>query len=630
VKLQLADVNKNELEAHLAELSCQLELTIRRSAMFENRCRDQAIEIESLQVEVSSLRAATSKMHLHALETLPLVEKLEYEHKKHALKNDFMNQLRDFQEREEQAIIRQKARIRAQYEKQLEEFLLASEKKQTIRLEQEENVYLKKRNQIRHQFDLDIQQLKKQIKEEIYTKEKELQEAKDQHFTFLSNAIRKEEEELNHRWHETKQLKREEELVLQAQVQQQNSHVSSSSSSSCFKSISQHSTSKQQQPLSSSSSARLEFILDEKEEEKKKMKDEEEEEEEDSQNQGYLTDSPVKIRDIQHFSKQSFQNKKQHKRTKKKQTQREQKERLKWTRRVEDEKKLLSKAKLLVNTQKKDLKKQAEKIKKEKKEWLRDSRKIGSNNTNSKQNYAILEEMKRMIDQNTISWNKSVKQLRQTENWISKRQKKILAMEKAVSALFYGNKLFDSSSILDEDIDNDGPQRYQFAEEDEEETSEQRNNDEQDEQRDDDNDDNDDFALLENQSQSDVESILETLERLDGALVSDVSDLSEKLRLKPQKRKHFSKMPQSSSDDQEQNFYGAEAYPEMNHPVPQPLRYSPFFGGYGAVGPMPSPRVMLHPEMDYYHPAMGGGFDFYPYLSTTKWMRTIGTSPANR
>jgi hypothetical protein len=60
VKLQFVDANKNELEAHLAELSCRLESTIFRRSMLKNCCRDQAIE--SLQVEVSSLQKKNNYM----------------------------------------------------------------------------------------------------------------------------------------------------------------------------------------------------------------------------------------------------------------------------------------------------------------------------------------------------------------------------------------------------------------------------------------------------------------------------------------------------------------------------------------------------------------------------------------
>ncbi|RLN91215.1 hypothetical protein BBJ28_00018105 [Nothophytophthora sp. Chile5] len=215
VKLQLADVNKHELEFHLADISSQLEMANRRSVALEARCRDQSIDVESLHVEVASLRSASQKMHLSALESLPLVERLEYEHKKRTLKNDFLDQLRNFQEREEQSLVRHKARLRAQYERHVEELVAELEKTRLTRVEQEEALSVQMVERIRQERDAKRNEAKRQVREELQQFEREVHERKALEIELISKAIQKEEDELSIRLREVRQATREEELVKQ-------------------------------------------------------------------------------------------------------------------------------------------------------------------------------------------------------------------------------------------------------------------------------------------------------------------------------------------------------------------------------------------------------------------------------
>ncbi|KAK1929435.1 Centrosomal protein [Phytophthora citrophthora] len=215
VKLQLADTNRTELELHLADISSQLENSTRRCASLEARCRDQSVEIESLHVEISSLRSASQKMHLSALESLALVERLEYEHKKRTLRSDFLNQLRDFQEREEQALVRHKARLRAQYERHLEDVVAELEKVRQQRVEQEEALSVQVLQQVRQERDVKRNEAKRQVREELRQFEQELHERKAHDIEMISKAIEREEDELGARLREARQVTREEELTKQ-------------------------------------------------------------------------------------------------------------------------------------------------------------------------------------------------------------------------------------------------------------------------------------------------------------------------------------------------------------------------------------------------------------------------------
>ncbi|KAJ0410261.1 hypothetical protein P43SY_002593 [Pythium insidiosum] len=213
VKLQLADVNKSELEQHLADVAAQLELSTRRCALAEARCRDQAVEVEGLTVEISTLRSAMQQMHLSALESLPFVERLDYEHRKRSLKSDFMAQLRDFEEREDHALVRHKARLRAQHERQLEELGATLERKRQSRIESEERLTTQVLEQLRHERELRAKELRQQAQQQLLELERDLRERQSTHIDELSAAIRKEEETLTSRLRDARQVQREEELA---------------------------------------------------------------------------------------------------------------------------------------------------------------------------------------------------------------------------------------------------------------------------------------------------------------------------------------------------------------------------------------------------------------------------------
>lgn len=220
VKLQLADVNRSELEIHLADVASQLEIANRRCALLDARCRDQSIDIESLHVEIASLRSASQQMHLSALETLSLVERLEYEHKKRILKTDFTNQLRDFQEREDASLARQKARIRSQCERQIDELVAEMEKRKSHRLEQEEAAAQHLLDHLRHERDARREELQVQIRKELHDYEQDLLARKNRELDVISKAVENEEAHLAQRLREARQAVREEELTRQAEDNQ--------------------------------------------------------------------------------------------------------------------------------------------------------------------------------------------------------------------------------------------------------------------------------------------------------------------------------------------------------------------------------------------------------------------------
>ncbi|GAB9476858.1 hypothetical protein Gpo141_00013916, partial [Globisporangium polare] len=403
VKLQLADVNKGELEAHLADCASQLEISNRRCAALEARCRDQAVDMESLHVEVSSLRAGTQKMHLSALETLSLMERLDYEHKKRALKSDFQIQLRDFQEREDQALIRHKARLRSQCEQQLDDLLAELEKKKQVRMEQEDALTLQIFEQIRQEREVKRKELRRQVREEMQELERELTERKDHHLQTITDVIRKEEEALSARVRESRQTLREEELVRVNSKQQSNNQFPPS-------------------PGEVPSQQHLSFKDDDEDEHDEFIVVDE-----------FATSSPRR--------KSSNNNKSHHRPSRaesrvsssmkmQKQKSRSTKELRKWGKRLEDENELLSKAKSLVANQRRELKKQVEQLKRDKDEWRRDR-----NTTRNPQHNAILQEMKHMIEQNTVTLNQSVKQLREREVWVKKRELNIAKMQRTVDKL---------------------------------------------------------------------------------------------------------------------------------------------------------------------------------------------------
>ncbi|RHY91926.1 hypothetical protein DYB31_003159 [Aphanomyces astaci] len=138
LKLQMAQVNKTELETHLHDVTMQCETWRRKAALLDSRSRDLALEIEALHVENAALRASSQRMHTSALESLTTVERLNYEHKKRMVRSEYMAQLREFTEREELAFARQKARVRASCERQLDELVGDFDKQKNQRMNQEE------------------------------------------------------------------------------------------------------------------------------------------------------------------------------------------------------------------------------------------------------------------------------------------------------------------------------------------------------------------------------------------------------------------------------------------------------------------------------------------------------------
>ncbi|OQS00825.1 glutamic acid-rich protein precursor, partial [Achlya hypogyna] len=157
VKLQMAHVNQSELETHLKEVTSQLDTWRRKASMLDLRCRDLALELEGLHVENATLRSAAQRLHTNAMETLSTVERLNYEHKKRLLRTEYMAQLRDFTDREELALARQKARVRASCERQLEEVVLAFQHQKAQRLEHEENEFQAAMRHCQQDHELQLQ-----------------------------------------------------------------------------------------------------------------------------------------------------------------------------------------------------------------------------------------------------------------------------------------------------------------------------------------------------------------------------------------------------------------------------------------------------------------------------------------
>lgn len=369
VRLQLADVNKSELETHLAEVAAQLESANRRCATLESRCNDQAVEMEALHVQIASLRAANLKMHLSALETLPLVERLEYEHKKRTLRGDFLSQLRDFQEREDQALMRQKARLRAKYEKLVEDLLAELEQKKRTRLEHEDALLVQMQSQLREERETKRKQLTQTIREEINALERDLLAQRDQHVNVLTSAIRKEEEACSARLRESRQNSREEELI-----DAQRSATSRESSSAVLPSTPALRPAAVA-PLSIPDWLEVDSV---------------------DEPVPVPSSSPRWNRRTSGAQNSRIREKKQHQQRKQQHKQQQQKEvnYRKWRQRVREESALLDKACLLVTKQRRELRKQAEKLKQEKQEWRQDAQ-----TTRHAAQNPILHQMKRMIQQ---------------------------------------------------------------------------------------------------------------------------------------------------------------------------------------------------------------------------------------
>ncbi|CAK4068510.1 unnamed protein product [Aphanomyces euteiches] len=219
VKLQMAQVNKTELEAHLQEVTLQCETWRRKAALLDSRSRDQALEMEALHVENAALRASAQRMHASVTESLTTIERLNYEHKKRMLRSEYMAQLREFSEREELALARQKARVRASCERQLEELVAEFERHKASRMEQEERDFQEALNHCQAENKVKLAQVLKEHRDKMASVEQEMQGKQQRHIQNLSKQMQEEEEHLAARLRDTKQLNREEDLCKVASLQ---------------------------------------------------------------------------------------------------------------------------------------------------------------------------------------------------------------------------------------------------------------------------------------------------------------------------------------------------------------------------------------------------------------------------
>ncbi|KAL0586821.1 hypothetical protein ABG067_003441 [Albugo candida] len=215
VKSHLADVNTSELESHLADVTTKLENANRRAAVMEDRCKHQTITIESLHVEISSLRSSLQKLHLSAMEALPSIERMEYEHKKRLLRMEYQTQLGAFQEREEQAFIRNKARSRAKYEKELDELIADLERQKEQRMQHEQDLCMQLIQQLREQHNIRLKEIKRQWKNESRALENERKIKDREHVDKISRQLRQENDEASSSIREQKRHLREQMLDQQ-------------------------------------------------------------------------------------------------------------------------------------------------------------------------------------------------------------------------------------------------------------------------------------------------------------------------------------------------------------------------------------------------------------------------------
>ncbi|KAF0696590.1 Aste57867_12659 [Aphanomyces stellatus] len=219
LKLQMAQVNKTELEAHLQDVTLQCDTWRRKATVLDSRSRDQALEMEALHVENAALRAATQRMQLSAVESLATVERLNYEHKKRMLRSEYMAQLREFSEREELALARQKARVRASCERQLEELVAEFEKHKLNRMEQEERDFQNALAHCQNENQIKLSHLLKDHRDNMTSMERDIQEKQQKHIHSLTKQMQEEEDHLAARLRDTKQINREEDLSKLASLQ---------------------------------------------------------------------------------------------------------------------------------------------------------------------------------------------------------------------------------------------------------------------------------------------------------------------------------------------------------------------------------------------------------------------------
>ncbi|GLD98569.1 hypothetical protein PINS_up007267 [Pythium insidiosum] len=525
VKLQLADVNKTELEQHLADVAAQLELATRRCALAEARCRDQAVAMEGLTVEISTLRSAMQQMHLSALETLPLVERLEYEHRKRTLKADFTAQLRDFEEREDHSLVRHKARVRAQHERQLDELGAELERKRQSRVETEERLTSQLLDQLRHERELQAKEVRQQAQQQLLEIERDLRERQDAHIKELSAAIRKEEETFTSRLRDARQVQREEELTQEFFDQQRQSSssprltVKASTDARALTPVKKATTGKQQKRDNV-----LKVRIDAVDNNRPYG-----EEEERSEGEECLSDQELQAR------RKSSALLRQSRSRSRRRTHREATTRSprrlrrhmhqsavddstvrRWRQRLDEESALLDKARHWVATQKSELKRHADKLKRERREWQRDARMSGSTSQRT-----LLADMRTAIDRSTVAWNESVRHVRDREKWLERREAKLERMRSALRVL----DARSNAQARHRRRSRSRSRSHRFAEDSDASSNVSSSS----------------SLVLSSPSSADGDvsdrrvadatSALNTLQRLDEELVSDVSDFSEELSL---------------------------------------------------------------------------------------------------
>ncbi|ETW01578.1 hypothetical protein H310_06224 [Aphanomyces invadans] len=219
LKLQMAQVSKTELETHLHDITMQCESWRRKAALLDSRSRDLALEIEALHVENAALRASSQRMHTSALDSLSTVERLNYEHKKRMVRSEYMTQLREFTEREELALARQKARVRASCERQLDELVGDFEKQKAQRMDQEEREFQSALHHCQSENQMKLGQVLKDHRDKLAALEHELQHKQTKHLQTLSKQMQEEEDQLSARLRDTKQLNREDDLAHVSRLQ---------------------------------------------------------------------------------------------------------------------------------------------------------------------------------------------------------------------------------------------------------------------------------------------------------------------------------------------------------------------------------------------------------------------------
>ncbi|EQC28722.1 hypothetical protein SDRG_13596 [Saprolegnia diclina VS20] len=370
VKLQMAHVNQNELETHLKEVTSQLDTWRRKASMLDLRCRDLALEIEGLHVENATLRSAAQRLHTNALESLSSLERLNYEHKKRLLRSEYMGQLRDFSDREELALARQKARVRASCERQLEEVVLAFQHQTTQRLEHEETEFQAALRHCQHDHELQLQRALKGFHDKLAAYQRELQDKQTVQMHAMAKQLHEEEAHLAARLRDTHQLNREDALSKVQNLQPGE-----------LPELVLDKPQPLQQPAPSSP---------------------------------YRSPNPAWEAHSRPAAKQKVRRRNAESRHR----------RVQWQRKIEKEVALLEKAKHFVAKQKKALKTRMAKLQCEK-DWWRHETSI------SPKDPSWVSEMRQLLELHAEQLANDARDLKATEKWVAKRASKIHALERA-------------------------------------------------------------------------------------------------------------------------------------------------------------------------------------------------------